>query len=428
MKKYLFFSALIFAFLGKITAQTKCSGKYGTYKERAFLGIYSDGVSKAKAKALGFENPYGDLVTGVLLNTAAEEVGLQALDYIYGLDGFRVSREQGLSSILRRYSVGDNAEIHYIRKGKKMKGDLVFRSRSESQNPHVDDCEQAFLGVWSAGKSHDGVKVDVGKKTTASAMGLEDGDVIMKMNGYKVYSWGDLVAFMDGLIKAGDMLEITYYRSGKIYNTKHRVMSYAEYHECDGCDCRKHDYAYSGTKGFEEKMERFGEKMDKWGEKFGAKMEKFGDKLEFHVENLADDIEEIFGDHDYDDDDDQSGQFRSYDHLKMRIEAATESDARAFHPGDGSKLPIANDLKLNDLKLRYDDESGRLTFSFSLPVSGYTLVRLYATSGRLVYDFDLGDFSGPFSDRVNVGKSGAGSYYFIVVFGNRSITRKIILE
>ena len=91
-------------------------------------------------------------------------------------------------------------------------------------------------------------------------------------------------------------------------------------------------------------------------------------------------------------------------------------------------MPVANDLQLDDLQISYNGENGRLEFSFSIPVSGYTLVRIYSASARLIYDFDLGDFSGHFDDDTNIGRSGSGTYYFIIVHGNRSLVKKIVLS
>ena len=51
-----------------------------TGDEYAFLGIYSERVSKEKAKKLGFDNPYGSYVSSVIPGTAA---GRAASNYTF---------------------------------------------------------------------------------------------------------------------------------------------------------------------------------------------------------------------------------------------------------------------------------------------------------------------------------------------------------
>ena len=89
------------------------SGKTAWSSEGAFLGVYIEKISEKKAKALGFDNPYGSYVSGVLKNTAAEKGGLMPFDYIFGIDEYRVGVDQQLGGILLRYKSGDEAIVHF---------------------------------------------------------------------------------------------------------------------------------------------------------------------------------------------------------------------------------------------------------------------------------------------------------------------------
>ena len=84
-----------------------------------FLGIESTDISIEKAKALGFENPYGRYVSRVMSNSAAASAGLLPFDYIYGANDQRTSNNQDLADILEDFEPGDEVTLYFIRKGEK---------------------------------------------------------------------------------------------------------------------------------------------------------------------------------------------------------------------------------------------------------------------------------------------------------------------
>ena len=156
----------------------QCRDCYGT----PFLGIYSNGISKKKAKALNFENTEGSYITGVIGNTAAEKAGLQPFDYIYGIDEYRTDYGLSLTSILRKYDPGDEVTLHLYRKGKKETRVINLGKRSDAEYHKRKKSEDPFLGVEQRSKgwedNYEGVRVNIVSNSTAEAMGLEDGDVI----------------------------------------------------------------------------------------------------------------------------------------------------------------------------------------------------------------------------------------------------------
>ncbi|MBK8567362.1 MAG: PDZ domain-containing protein [Saprospiraceae bacterium] len=153
--------------------------------EISFLGIEAYEVSIEKAKKLGFDNRFGSYVSKVMAKSAAETAGLQAFDYIYGVDEQRTSNNQSLSDILEDYQAGDEVTLFFVRKGQKMN---IKVKLSENDNyEEADDDQRPFLGVSPEddenGDELDGVAVDVVEKSAAEEMGLKMGDVITSING-----------------------------------------------------------------------------------------------------------------------------------------------------------------------------------------------------------------------------------------------------
>ncbi|MEM1220930.1 MAG: hypothetical protein AAGH79_18560, partial [Bacteroidota bacterium] len=111
-----FITTYFFAFalgIGALSAQTYVVsvGNYDLDGESAFLGVRSDDISREKAKKLGFSNYYGDYVTKVIKNTAAEKAGIQpndvdfiifatlSPDYYFPGSGVLLQREMGMQGI-----------------------------------------------------------------------------------------------------------------------------------------------------------------------------------------------------------------------------------------------------------------------------------------------------------------------------------------
>ncbi|MBK8567361.1 MAG: PDZ domain-containing protein [Saprospiraceae bacterium] len=95
-------------------------------ENRAFIGIYTEMISKEKATKLGFDNPFGTYVTGIIPNSGADKAGLKPFDYIYGFDEYRAGDQQNLGLVLKKYKPGDQATVHFVRKGKKATASLTF--------------------------------------------------------------------------------------------------------------------------------------------------------------------------------------------------------------------------------------------------------------------------------------------------------------
>jgi len=158
------------------------------------LGVISDGISKSKAAALGFDNPYGSYVSEIVPGTAAEKADFKPFDYIVGVDNYRVGAEQSLSDILRKYDVGDKAFIHAYRKGKKGGRKVTFGSRDDVKYQEKKQCEKPFLGIEQRSNNTgvSGVRVSPVSYSTAADAGIQPGDVIYSLNGNQMVDWTDI--------------------------------------------------------------------------------------------------------------------------------------------------------------------------------------------------------------------------------------------
>lgn len=345
--------------------------------ERAFLGINSNGVSEEKAEKLGFENTNGSYITSVISNTAAEKAGLQPFDYVYGINDFRTNEDVSLTEILRKFKTGDKATLHFIRNGQKKSVEVTFLKRSESRNNiSANECDAPFLGVRHEDTEEEGVVVEVISKSTAAAMGLRDGDVVTAINGHPIIDWDDMSTAIN-VMKVGEMATVEYLRDGKKATASQPVKSYCETRPAEGPQIR----------------------IEINGDDREADSRPDENFTNVDIRNAIVDVKDL-----------------------------TTEESASMQNRFGVEMPVTNDLRLERLNVAPDANHNAFQLQFSLPQEGETSIRVYNAAGRMIYNYDLGKFSGEFTDQVNLSQNGAGNYFLEVRQGNKSATKKLILQ
>lgn len=333
--------------------------------DRAFLGVYSEDLSKEKADQLGIDNPYGSYVTSVFGNSAAADGGLKPFDYIYGIDEYRVGEDQNLSDILRKYKAGEKAVVHFVRKGKNYQFNITFGKRSEAKEPgNRERCEDPFLGVQESERSQTekGVRVSVVGKSTAQSLGLRSGDVITSINGYPMIDWSDIGPAVD-MMNVGDNIKINYFRAGQKMEASGKIGSYC----------------------------------DTYGQRSNAPniwTAKVDDAIK---------LEEV----------------------KIDIHDLPANRIRSINQDLDLELGVSNSLTVNKLLFSPNNRLGLLELQFELPEKGKTMIQIFNNQGRQVYTYDLGYFSGEFSDQVDLLQNGTGTYYLSVQQENKSMVKEL---
>lgn len=337
--------------------------------DNAFLGIISRTLTKAKAQKLGFENPYGSYVDEVFLNSAAERANIMPFDYIYGVDEYRTGDGQSLTRILYRYEVGDRATVHFVRRDQHRQVQVTFGSRDEARRRKVDKCDGPYLGIQSSHSyvERNGVSVNVIPNSTAQIIGLKHHDLITRINGYPMLDWEDLGAAIDNM-KVGANIEVEWVRDGREMKGKAPIMSYCQ------------------TKTNQIVPERIPSDMGTRGNQ-----SNLGD-----MEVIVSDI-----------------------HLE---------EAREMHRRYKVALNPNNEINLRSIRIATRPAKGVFQLSFSLPERGNTEIRIYNNLGRDIYVSELVDFSGEFSDEVDLSQNGPGTYYLQVMQNGRSASKRLVLR
>lgn len=349
--------------------------------QSAFLGIYSNSVSEEKAEKLGFENKHGSYVTRIISNTAAEKAGLQPFDYVYGINDYRANEDVSVTEIIKKFKTGDKVTVHFMRNGENKSAEITFAKRSDSKTSiSGNECDAPFLGVQHMDDENEGVSVEVVEKSTAKELGLDDGDIITKINGHHIIDWDDVTIAVDNM-KVGDNVIVEYTRDGKKQTANKPIKSYCETRPTES----RSNYNFS-----------YNRDEDKNDLESVSESQRI---VDININNAIVDMKDL-----------------------------DAAEAGEFNNRFGKELLTANDLKVEKLAVAPDANAGKFQLQFNLPQTGETSIRIFNSAGRMIYNYDLGNFSGDFNDQVNISQNGAGNYFLEIRQGSKSVTKKVILQ
>ena len=342
-------------------------------QESSFLGISSNTVSRSKAAALGFENTYGRYVVYTVKQTAAERMGLRPFDYLVGMNGQPFSAEYNLHDALGATTPGESVQVDFVRAGRLQSAQAVLGTRSQADRSHRPDQEDPFLGVApdhnTAQNEIPGVPVRIVDCSTAEAMGMQDGDVIQQIDDFKMIDWHDIGAAVN-FRAVGDPIRVVFVREGRTYEESLPIKS--EY-ETENADCNS------------------------------APQPAVAAETPVQTEKVQSEVVEI------------------------EMEDVTSEEAEAMKRSKGIDMPVVNNLEIERLKIFPNPSSGIFNLQFELPNLGNTSIRLFNSSGRLIYQSDLGPFSGDFSDRIDLTNNFAGTYFLEIRQDALTLTQKLIV-
>ena len=372
---------------------------------KVFLGINGGRLTSVKAKNMGIDNPYGFYITSVVSESVAKRYGLQAMDYLYGVDSYRVGSDQSLGNILSRFEVEQEADLHLIRQGKA----IVVPVRMDSRNTALvsrhkrNACERPFLGVRKAdNKIAFGLDVTIVEGGPAEQIGLKDYDAITRINGHYIIDWNDL-SYLHSLYSPGDNMRIEVFRNGNKRTFNSVFVSYKEAKQCVDCFCGSMN------------NERKNISIDL------GDLEQELEELSEELKNLDIDINIDFGD---------SNQ---YDKVTKRNNRSVEV-AESLNDIEQKKVrsylnssAASGTLDVLEFSLKPLSDNVFYGIHFRIEERGDLNVKVLTDRGRLIYDFESTDFEGVFEDRIDLAQEDS-SYYFILQQNGKEQIKKVNLR
>jgi serine protease Do len=121
-----------FAIPSKVARQSIAAiergARSGTSGDAASLGVSTQDVDPAMAKALGLTAPQGVIITEVVTGGAADNAGLSPGDVIVTFNGVVVQDSENLRDLVRKHRAGDVVQLAVLHRGKAYKLRLTLGS------------------------------------------------------------------------------------------------------------------------------------------------------------------------------------------------------------------------------------------------------------------------------------------------------------
>ncbi len=171
---------------------------------KPWLGAALMPVTREIAQTLKLEKVTGVLVADVDPSGPAAKAGLAPQDVVIGIDGALVEDAAGLAYRLDTKGVGATAKLVVLRDGKQVSLDLPLVEAPQPvavnlTGPHpfdgakVSDVALSTLGRNATSTDVSGVAIiDVQTGSIAQSLGFRPGDVVVRVNRYRVRGVGDL--------------------------------------------------------------------------------------------------------------------------------------------------------------------------------------------------------------------------------------------
>jgi serine protease Do len=205
------------------------AGEHGGKLVLPWLGARLQDVTPDIAASLNIDPPRGAMVTEVAKNSPADAAGLKSGDVITAIDGIAVDEPQSLNYRIATKPVGSTATLTFLRNGAQQQASLRLEAAPGSNESATISGDTRFSGTTAATLtpalaqqlglpfSAKGVVVtNVAPNSPADNMGLQQGDIILNLNGTQI---NDVATFKRIASGSPSGWQITLQRQGQMIRT-----------------------------------------------------------------------------------------------------------------------------------------------------------------------------------------------------------------
>jgi len=191
---------------------------------KAYMGVYLADLNSKDYKKMGIEENYGVYIKAVVDDTPAAKAGFKKGDVLMQIADEKVYTDNQLNKMLQNYEEGQTVKVLVHRDGKMKKLKLTFAAKKIPGRE-----KKAYIGitmqeVTEAVQKRLELKENYGILLTkvvpegpADNAGLMKDDVILKLNGDKLYTLGQFKKIINNH-KPDDVIKTVFVRNGKSKN------------------------------------------------------------------------------------------------------------------------------------------------------------------------------------------------------------------
>lgn len=185
--------------------------------ERGYLGIFMQDVDQNIAKHFKLKKLQGVIVTDVVKGSPAEKAGIKSGDLILEIDGREVKNSIQLRAYVQSKKPGDKVKLKVLRDGKEMviSVNLGSADKFASAQPSKERSQNTKdIGISVREERGKVIVQSVDPNSPAASVGIEPGDVILKINNKDIKSIEDYRKAIEEAKAKGSVLMLL--QSGEI--------------------------------------------------------------------------------------------------------------------------------------------------------------------------------------------------------------------
>lgn len=389
-----------------------------------------------------------------LIGGAAEAAGVQASDKLVAIDGQEVGSMSDLSSAMSGFAIGDEVTMTVERAGETLDLILNLTAKPESvgmmhqkhkmmsqKHEIMMKCDAATManccpgGVMPTGccdgkapnKALLGVTIEDAQEGGVKVIGLTDdggadlagmrvNDVITKVDKKDVNNVEDLIEVM-APYKPEEKVKVAFVRDGKTKKSKVELQARAEAPDVQWTGEEEEvEFTRYESKENIEVIRLNDAELDELmeGEEVRIRVTQEDEKGEMFTKEVFIQLEEGA---------DPCPEFN------VIITRLDEVEKETIATNDASvNLNKMGDLKVINLSLFPNPNSGKFELDFSLDSNEPVTVRLISLQGKEIYRENIGDFKGKYNNFIDISQNTAGVYVLQVMQNEQVLTRKIVID
>lgn len=379
---------------------------------KGYLGVASSYMSEEQARTSKAPGGKGAVVTEVLNGTAAEKLDLKEGDVIVQVGGTMVSDPETLREAVREHEPGSKVKVVWYRMGKKMNGTAELTASNDHAyafdaapehgsegwdwEDYLGDADamrkRAFLGVTPGEGEGKGARIGrVDEGSAADNMGIQDGDVITRVNEIMINDFADLSRTIKGM-KPGDQVTVVVER-GTTPITLHGTLGERSFGKTITIDpsqrFRSEGFAPADRDVLFREMDQLRKEMDRMRRDLGQDLRS---------------------------------------ETRIRIERkplSTEEKAMLKNKGVHT---LDNALDLGDLGVFPNPSNGFFRIHFDVAEKGDLSVNVHDAQGEKVYEERITAFKGRYERTLDLSDKASGTYFLVIEQGGRSVAEKLVKE
>ena len=168
--------------------------EYGNV-QNGILGVVGGALNSKSAEELGTDITEGFFVSDVTEDTGAEKAGIRSGDIIRKIDNVEINKFSDLSGYLKTKSPRDVVNVTLIRDGREKIVPVTLMKNTIAEIPMIGRVKNASKQELNKFGAEYGVKISKFNeeyKSEWNESGINEGNIITKINGKKLYSADDV--------------------------------------------------------------------------------------------------------------------------------------------------------------------------------------------------------------------------------------------